>query len=130
SGFPGALKGETTGNPVRAELRDMAEPAVRMAARHGPLRILVVGGSLGAQALNTVVPRALARLDQANDGRPRVVHQAGEKHMEALQAAYAAVGVEAECTPFIADMAQAYADADLVICRAGAMTVAEIAAVG
>ncbi len=132
TGFPGALPGETTGNPVRAELARVPAPAVRFAGRTGPLRILVVGGSLGAQALNTVVPQALALLRERAPAAeaPQVVHQAGEQHIDALRAAYAQAGVTADCRAFIADMATAYGEADLVICRAGAMTVAEIAAVG
>ncbi|WP_267889209.1 UDP-N-acetylglucosamine--N-acetylmuramyl-(pentapeptide) pyrophosphoryl-undecaprenol N-acetylglucosamine transferase, partial [Achromobacter xylosoxidans] len=96
--------------------------------RDGPLRLLVVGGSLGAQALNTAVPQALARLPQ--ERRPVVVHQAGEQHLPALQQAYAQAGVAADCRAFIDDMAGAMGDADLLICRAGAMTVSEVAAAG
>ncbi|MDX3904971.1 MAG: undecaprenyldiphospho-muramoylpentapeptide beta-N-acetylglucosaminyltransferase [Pigmentiphaga sp.] len=126
--FPGALPGELTGNPVRPEVAAVAPPAGRYASRTGPLRLLVVGGSLGAQALNTVVPQAIAALPAGE--RPEVVHQAGEKHIDALRAAYAEAGVDADCRAFIADMAEAYADADLVICRSGAMTVAEVCAAG
>lgn len=129
TGFPGVLpRGEMVGNPVRREVCDIARPEQRYAGRGGALHVLVVGGSLGAQALNTVVPQALALLPAAS--RPRVTHQAGEQHIEALRAGYAAVGVQAECLAFIDDMAGALAAADLVICRAGAMTVAEIAAAG
>jgi UDP-N-acetylglucosamine--N-acetylmuramyl-(pentapeptide) pyrophosphoryl-undecaprenol N-acetylglucosamine transferase len=125
--FPGALPGaEWTGNPVRREIAAIAEPETRYANREGPLRLLVVGGSLGAQALNECVPKALARLET----RPRVVHQSGAKHLEALRANYRAAGVEAELVPFIGDMARRYAAADLVICRAGAITVAELSAGG
>ncbi|PLZ01595.1 undecaprenyldiphospho-muramoylpentapeptide beta-N-acetylglucosaminyltransferase [Burkholderia sp. WAC0059] len=131
--FPDALPhAEWTGNPIREELAHVAEPAARYAAREGRLRLLVVGGSLGAAALNEVVPQALALL--APDARARVVHQAGAKHIDALRAHYAEAGLPAgddvQLVPFIDDMARAYAEADLVICRAGAMTVAEIAAVG
>lgn len=127
--FPEALeKAEWTGNPVRAEIAALAEPAERYGMRSGPLRVLVVGGSLGAQALNEALPRALAGMAPAE--RPRVVHQSGERHLEALRAGYAAAGVEGEVLAFIEDMAARYAEADLVICRAGAMTVAEIAAGG
>jgi UDP-N-acetylglucosamine--N-acetylmuramyl-(pentapeptide) pyrophosphoryl-undecaprenol N-acetylglucosamine transferase len=127
SAFPQALKGaEWTGNPVRGEIAALPQPAERYARRSGPLQLLVVGGSGGAQALNECVPRALALLD----ARPLVVHQSGEKHYAALRAAYAAAGVQGELTPFIDDMARRYAEADLVICRAGAMTVAELAAGG
>jgi UDP-N-acetylglucosamine--N-acetylmuramyl-(pentapeptide) pyrophosphoryl-undecaprenol N-acetylglucosamine transferase len=129
SGFPGVLpKGEAMGNPVRADLCALPDPATRYANRTGPLRVLVVGGSLGAQALNTTVPQALARLPQ--ESRPMVIHQAGEQHLPALQQAYAQAGVEADCRAFIDDMAGALGDADLVICRAGAMTVSEVAAAG
>ncbi|MEX3612595.1 MAG: undecaprenyldiphospho-muramoylpentapeptide beta-N-acetylglucosaminyltransferase [Burkholderia gladioli] len=131
--FPGALpKAEWTGNPIRDELAHCAPPAARYAARSGPLRLLVVGGSLGAAALNEVVPRALALLSP--ESRPQVVHQAGAKHIDVLRANYDAVGLApgqaVELLPFIDDMAAAYANADLVICRSGAMTVSEIAAVG
>ena len=125
--FPGALRGaEWTGNPVRREIAGIAPPESRFAGRGGPLRVLVVGGSLGAQALNETVPKALALLR----ARPRVVHQAGEKHLEALRANYAAAGVEGELVAFIDDMARRYAEADLVICRAGAVTIAELSAGG
>jgi UDP-N-acetylglucosamine--N-acetylmuramyl-(pentapeptide) pyrophosphoryl-undecaprenol N-acetylglucosamine transferase len=126
--FPNALEGEVTGNPVRPEVLAVPAPEQRFAGRSGALRVLVVGGSLGAQALNSTVPQALAKLPA--DRRPVVMHQAGEKHLEQLKAAYAAAGVEADCRAFIADMAAAYAEADLVICRSGAMTVAEVAAAG
>ncbi len=129
SGFPDVLdEAEWLGNPVRADITAVLPPAERYAGRTGPLRVLVVGGSLGAAALNETVPQALARLDPAV--RPIVVHQAGERQIEALRAAYARVQVEGELRPFIDDMAAAYADADLVICRAGALTVAELAAAG
>ncbi|PLQ01254.1 undecaprenyldiphospho-muramoylpentapeptide beta-N-acetylglucosaminyltransferase [Cupriavidus pauculus] len=127
--FPDALPGsEWTGNPVRAELAAIPEPASRYDHHTGPLRILVVGGSLGAAALNDVVPKALALLPEAT--RPVVKHQAGAKQIDQLRANYAAAGVAGETVPFIDDMAAAYADADLVICRAGAMTVSEVAAAG
>ncbi|MEW5771013.1 MAG: undecaprenyldiphospho-muramoylpentapeptide beta-N-acetylglucosaminyltransferase [Pseudomonadota bacterium] len=121
-------KGQWVGNPVRPEIAAVPAPAERLAGREGPLRLLVVGGSLGAQALNEQVPKALALLPAAQ--RPEVRHQAGTKHIEALRAHYAAAGVAAECLSFIDDMAAAYAWADAVICRAGALTVAEIAASG
>ncbi len=127
--FPGALEGaEWTGNPVRAEIAALPEPAARFAGRAGPLRLLVVGGSLGAQALNEALPKALGQI--VEPGRPRVVHQSGERHLEALRAGYAAAGVEGELVAFIDDMARRYAEADLVICRAGAITVAELSAGG
>lgn len=128
-GFPGVLKkGEWTGNPVRAEIAALPPPAQRYAAREGRLNVLVVGGSLGAQALNDAVPRALTLL--APQARPRVTHQSGAAQIDALRAAYAVAGLEAELVDFIDDMAARYAAADLVICRAGALTIAELAAAG
>ena len=127
--YPAALPGgEWVGNPLRAAFADVPPPDQRWAGRTGPLHVLVVGGSLGAQALNETVPQALALLPEG--ARPVVTHQSGAKHMQALQAAYAAAGVQAQLLPFIEDMASAYAAADLVICRAGASTVTELAAVG
>ncbi|MBX6391842.1 MAG: undecaprenyldiphospho-muramoylpentapeptide beta-N-acetylglucosaminyltransferase [Burkholderiales bacterium] len=127
--FPDALKKSVfVGNPVRDDIVAVPAPAERFAGRSGPLHLLVVGGSLGAQALNEVVPQALAQIPV--ERRPRVVHQAGTRHIEQLRANYAKVGVEAETVAFIDDMARAYAEADLVICRAGATTVAELAAAG
>lgn len=127
--FPGALdKAQWTGNPVRAEIAGVAAPRERFAGRSGPLRLLVVGGSLGAQALNDAVPKALALI--AATERPRVVHQSGEKNLAALRDSYAAAGVEGELVAFISDMAARYAEADLVICRAGALTVSELSAAG
>ena len=127
--FPGALKqAQWVGNPLRESFLRQPDPAQRFAGRSGPLKLLVVGGSLGAKALNDIVPRALALLPEG--ARPAVLHQSGAKQIEALRANYAAAGVQAELTPFIDDTAQAFADADVVICRAGASTVTEIAAVG
>jgi UDP-N-acetylglucosamine--N-acetylmuramyl-(pentapeptide) pyrophosphoryl-undecaprenol N-acetylglucosamine transferase len=127
--FPGALKSAVhTGNPVRPEIASIVPPNERYAGRSGPLRILVVGGSLGARALNEIVPRALALLPAA--ARPVVTHQSGAQHADALKAAYAAAGVLASTPAFIEDMAAAYSGADLVVCRAGATTVAELAAAG
>ena len=127
--FPDALKNaEWTGNPVRADIAAIAAPAQRYAGRSGPLRLLVVGGSLGAQALNEAVPKALALISE--DARPSVLHQAGEKNLAALKSNYQSSGVRGDLVAFIEDMARSYADADLVICRAGAMTVAELAAGG
>jgi len=127
--FPEALKNaEWTGNPVRADIAAIAEPAARYAGRSGPLRLLVVGGSLGAQALNEAVPKAL-RLMAAPE-RPSVTHQTGDKHLESVRLNYANAGVGGRFVAFIEDMARSYAEADLVICRAGAMTVAELAAGG
>jgi UDP-N-acetylglucosamine--N-acetylmuramyl-(pentapeptide) pyrophosphoryl-undecaprenol N-acetylglucosamine transferase len=127
--FPQALKGaEWTGNPVRAEIAAIPDPAGRYANRSGPLRLLVVGGSLGAQALNEAVPKALALISE--DVRPSVLHQAGEKNLAELKNNYQASGVRGDLVAFIEDMARGYAEADLVICRAGAMTVAELSAGG
>lgn len=127
--FPQAMpRAQWVGNPLRAAFLSQPDPAQRFAGRSGPLRLLVVGGSLGAHALNTVVPQALARIPAAQ--RPHVTHQAGEKHIDTLRANYAQAGVEATLTPFIDHTAEAFAQADLIVCRAGASTVTEIAAVG
>jgi UDP-N-acetylglucosamine--N-acetylmuramyl-(pentapeptide) pyrophosphoryl-undecaprenol N-acetylglucosamine transferase len=130
--FPGsfspAVHARTVGNPVRADIAALAEPAVRFAGRTGRTRLLVFGGSLGAQRLNSMVPQALAHLDPAR--RPEVRHQAGERGIDAARAAYEEHRVEAEVTPFIDDMASAYAWADVALCRAGAMTITELQAVG
>ena len=127
--FPDVMKqGVWIGNPLRAAFIGCADPQLRFAQRQGPLRVLVVGGSLGAKALNDVVPRALALIPEAL--RPVVLHQSGAQQIEALRANYAQCGIQAQLTPFIEDTAQAFADADLVICRAGASTVTELAAVG
>lgn len=129
AGFPGALQAAVmVGNPVRREFTTLAPAAERYAGRQGPLRLLVVGGSLGASILNETVPAALALL--APEERPLVTHQAGAQHIEALKLRYGDCGVQAECRAFIEDMAEAYAQADVVVCRAGAMTVAEVAAAG
>jgi UDP-N-acetylglucosamine--N-acetylmuramyl-(pentapeptide) pyrophosphoryl-undecaprenol N-acetylglucosamine transferase len=129
SAFPNVLnKGMWVGNPLRPNFLNKPAPAVRFAGRTGPLKIWVVGGSLGAQALNDIVPKALALIPVAQ--RPVVVHQSGAKQIDALRANYKQAGVQAELTPFIDDTAQAFADADLIICRSGASTVTEIAAVG
>jgi len=127
--FPDALPGaQLSGNPVRSEIAALAPPQARYAGRSGRIRLLVLGGSLGAQALNETVPQALALLDE--EARPEVTHQAGAKHIESLRAGYTACGVKGEALAFIDDMAQRYAEADLVICRAGALTVAELACAG
>jgi len=121
-------KAVVTGNPVRAEIEAIAPPAERFGGRLGPLRLLVVGGSLGAKVLNETLPKALQML--APGERPRVTHQTGEKHWEMVQAEYLARGVEAEVLPFIDDMPQRLAECDLVVCRAGAITVSELCAAG
>jgi UDP-N-acetylglucosamine--N-acetylmuramyl-(pentapeptide) pyrophosphoryl-undecaprenol N-acetylglucosamine transferase len=144
--FPGALAhSEWVGNPLRTEFLNVPGPQERFDGRTGPLKVLVVGGSLGAKALNTVVPQALALIPESE--RPIVTHQAGEKQIDELRANYVAAGigvamrvagqpqdakapVGVTITPFIDNTAQAFADADLVICRAGASTVTELAAVG
>jgi len=127
--FPDVLKRATwVGNPLRTAFLGQPEPAQRLGGRTGPLRLLVVGGSLGAKALNETVPRALALIPAGE--RPQVLHQSGAKQIDELRANYAAAGVQAELTPFIEDTASAYAQADLIVCRAGASTVTEIAAVG
>lgn len=130
--FPNAFrertKAEWTGNPVRADIAAIPPPEARFSGRTGRLRLLVLGGSQGARALNEVVPRALARLDEA--ARPEVTHQAGRAHEAALRERYAAAGVAANVVAFIDDMAASYAAADLMICRAGASTIAELAAAG
>jgi UDP-N-acetylglucosamine--N-acetylmuramyl-(pentapeptide) pyrophosphoryl-undecaprenol N-acetylglucosamine transferase len=123
--LPGA---QVVGNPVREAIRAVAEPAQRYAGRQGALNLLVVGGSLGAQALNTQVPAALALVLEKTALNIR--HQAGRSGVDAARAAYAAASVTAEVSAFIDDMAAAYAWADLVVCRAGALTVSELAAVG
>ena len=126
--FPPAFAARSIGNPVRRAIVAVPPPRDRAGARAGaPARLLVLGGSQGARALNETVPAAVARLPAAL--RPRIQHQAG-KTLEVARAAYAAAGVDAEMAPFIEDMAAAYANADLVIARAGALTIAELAAVG
>ena len=134
TGFPGVLgegrdpRVEWVGNPLRADIEAVPPPEQRFAGRSGPLRLLVIGGSLGALALNDVVPRALALMDLP--ARPIVTHQSGEKHIASLREAYASADIDAECVAFIDDMARRYAEADVVVCRSGATTVAELAAVG
>ena len=127
--FPNVFKkAQWVGNPLRVAFTQQPGPAERFAGRSGPLRLLVVGGSLGARALNEIVPQALALIPF--DRRPVVTHQSGAAQINALRANYAAADVEAECTPFIDDTASAFAEADIIVCRAGASTVTEIAAVG
>ncbi|TCV83019.1 undecaprenyldiphospho-muramoylpentapeptide beta-N-acetylglucosaminyltransferase [Sulfurirhabdus autotrophica] len=139
--FPGAFKGKVDkpllcarpetiwcGNPVRKEIAEITEPVKRFEGRTGKLRLLVVGGSLGATALNDVVPKAVALMPE--EKRPEIVHQAGAKHMDSLEANYVAAGVSAEVKTFIDDIASLYAWCDVVICRAGALTVSELTAAG
>ncbi len=120
--------GLVTGNPVRAEIESIAAPAVRYAGRSGPLKLLVVGGSLGAQVLNATVPAAVALL--APDARPQIVHQTGTSQLGAVRAAYAQAGIQAEVLPFIDNMAERLSACDLIVCRAGAVTVSELCAAG
>ncbi|MDP9083388.1 MAG: undecaprenyldiphospho-muramoylpentapeptide beta-N-acetylglucosaminyltransferase [Pseudomonadota bacterium] len=130
--FPGSfgpkVPARTIGNPVRADIAALAAPEARFAGREPKPRLLVIGGSLGAQRLNSVVPQALSLV--AAEIRPQVRHQAGEHGLQAARAAYMQARVEADVSPFISDMAGAYAWADLAVCRAGAMTVTELQAVG
>ncbi len=129
SGFPGVLKrAEWCGNPVRADIAALPEPKVRYAERSGKLNVLVVGGSLGAQALNEAMPQALALMSEQE--RPKVLHQTGKKNLEAVRQLYERAGVKADILPFLEDMAHQYAQADVLICRAGALTIAELAAAG
>jgi UDP-N-acetylglucosamine--N-acetylmuramyl-(pentapeptide) pyrophosphoryl-undecaprenol N-acetylglucosamine transferase len=129
SGFPGVLKNTLwCGNPVRADIASIPEPQARYASRSGKLNVLVVGGSLGAQALNESLPKALALM--SDEARPNVLHQTGKKHIESVRQLYAQAGVEADIRPYLEDMANQYAKADLVICRAGALTIAELAVAG
>jgi UDP-N-acetylglucosamine--N-acetylmuramyl-(pentapeptide) pyrophosphoryl-undecaprenol N-acetylglucosamine transferase len=132
-GFPANFgkavdKAVVTGNPVRAEILQLAAPQLRYATRTGPLQLLIVGGSLGAKVLNECLPAAMALIPPAQ--RPRITHQSGNQHIEALRAAYARHGIDAEVLAFIDDMPARYAAADLVICRAGAITVSELTAAG
>ena len=139
--FPGAFKGqkdkplpcgkaetEWCGNPVRGEIAALQKPDTRFAGRQERLRVLVVGGSLGAAALNEAVPQAMAMIPA--EQRPLIVHQSGARHIDALRANYLSASVEADCRPFIDNMAEQYGWADVVICRSGALTVAELAAAG
>jgi UDP-N-acetylglucosamine--N-acetylmuramyl-(pentapeptide) pyrophosphoryl-undecaprenol N-acetylglucosamine transferase len=126
--FAGKVKQTWIGNPVRADIGSIAAPATRYEARSGRLNLLVLGGSQGALALNTTVPAALQRMPAG--GRPVVTHQSGAAHIDTLRETYRAAGVEAELVPFIDNIAARYAKADVVICRAGASTIAELAAAG
>jgi UDP-N-acetylglucosamine--N-acetylmuramyl-(pentapeptide) pyrophosphoryl-undecaprenol N-acetylglucosamine transferase len=130
--FPGTFAPKAsvmhTGNPVRAVIAAVAEPKQRYAERSGPLRLFVVGGSLGAKALNETVPQAMARLPEAN--RPVLRHQTGQKHFDSARQAYDKAGVQGELLAYVDDMAAMYEWADLVICRSGALTVSELAAAG
>jgi len=132
-GFDGAAAhrtklGVVTGNPVRAEIEALAPPVERFAGRSGPLQVLVVGGSLGAKVLNETLPQALALLPA--EQRPRVTHQTGAAQLDLVLAAYATAGIDAEVLPFIDDMAGRLAACDVIVCRAGAVTVSELCAAG
>ena len=128
-GFPEVLpNGFWCGNPVRSNISALPEPGLRYANRSGVLKVLLVGGSLGAKALNEALPQALALLP--GKFRPEVIHQTGKQHLSSVQQLYKQAGVEADIRPFLDDIAANYADADLVICRAGALTIAELAAAG
>ncbi len=129
SGFPNVLpRAEWCGNPVRTSIASLPEPEQRYAQREGPLNLLVVGGSLGAKVINERMPKALAMI--APDVRPHALHQSGKQHYEATRTAYQEAGVEAMVAPFVDDMAFYFDQADLVVCRAGALTVSELAAAG
>jgi UDP-N-acetylglucosamine--N-acetylmuramyl-(pentapeptide) pyrophosphoryl-undecaprenol N-acetylglucosamine transferase len=129
SGFPKVLpEAEWCGNPVREDIAALPDPQQRYKARSGKLNVLVLGGSLGAQAINTCVPQALALLPE--ESRPDVLHQSGKRHLETVQATYQKAGIHADIRPFLDDMAFCYGQADVVVCRAGALTVAELAAAG
>jgi UDP-N-acetylglucosamine--N-acetylmuramyl-(pentapeptide) pyrophosphoryl-undecaprenol N-acetylglucosamine transferase len=128
SSFPRRVAAEQVGNPVRREIAALPPPVQRFENRKGPLRVFVVGGSQGAARLNAVLPAAFAMFDA--DHRPHIVHQAGERHVDAARELYAKHGVQADVRAFIDDMAEVYAWADLVVCRAGALTVSEVAAAG
>lgn len=131
-GFPGAFKAGrkvvTIGNPVRNEIENIPSPEQRMPTDRKPFRMLVLGGSLGARALNEIVPQALSLMDK--DVRPEVMHQTGDKHFQETKKLYESIGIQADLVPFVKDMAGVYSWADMVLCRAGALTVAELCAAG
>jgi UDP-N-acetylglucosamine--N-acetylmuramyl-(pentapeptide) pyrophosphoryl-undecaprenol N-acetylglucosamine transferase len=126
--FPAGVRCETVGNPVRRDIATLPPPSARYKDRDGPLRLLVLGGSQGALALNRAVPAALGKMAQSS--RPLVRHQTGERTLEIARESYRNHAIDAELLPFIEDMAAVYAWADLVVCRAGALTVAELSAAG
>jgi UDP-N-acetylglucosamine--N-acetylmuramyl-(pentapeptide) pyrophosphoryl-undecaprenol N-acetylglucosamine transferase len=121
-------RGVVTGNPVRTEIENLPTPLERFEHRSGPLRVLVVGGSLGASALNDALPKAIALLPQLE--RPQLTHQTGTAHHDKVRAAYAAANVDAEVLPFIDNMSERLALCDVIVCRAGAVTVSELCAAG
>ncbi|NQY51204.1 MAG: undecaprenyldiphospho-muramoylpentapeptide beta-N-acetylglucosaminyltransferase [Piscirickettsiaceae bacterium] len=126
--FPKNIDADWVGNPVRLSMENVVEPRQRLKDRTGPLRILVLGGSLGSSFLNTFMPVSLSLLDESQ--RPYIKHQCGEKHIGDCQRSYAEVNISADIVEFIDDMAASYSWADLVICRAGALTIAELSAIG
>lgn len=127
--FPAVFNGAvTTGNPVRQSICEITEPEQRLNNRQGRLRLLVIGGSLGAVKLNEIIPQAISKIDEGR--RPEVIHQTGLKNIESAKKLYKDAAVEAKVEAFIDDMPAVYEWADLVICRAGAMTVFELAAAG
>lgn len=126
--FPASRHAVAVGNPVRPEISDIAEPSLRLLGHEGPVRLLVLGGSLGAKALNELLPQAVALLEPME--RPQIRHQAGRERAEEAAQNYLRLGVEAEVTEFVEDMAAAYTWADLVVCRAGALTCSELMNVG
>jgi UDP-N-acetylglucosamine--N-acetylmuramyl-(pentapeptide) pyrophosphoryl-undecaprenol N-acetylglucosamine transferase len=126
--FPLSRKAEVTGNPVRAEIVDLEAPGTRFNGRGERRNLLVLGGSQGAQILNQILPQAMAKLSP--EQRPRIRHQAGRNKMDETLAAYQEMGVEAEVSAFLDDMAEAYGWADIVVCRSGALTISELAAAG
>ncbi|MDV6344990.1 undecaprenyldiphospho-muramoylpentapeptide beta-N-acetylglucosaminyltransferase [Nitrosomonas sp. Is37] len=132
-GFPASIKGKSekvqvTGNPVRDDILRLPVPEQRFAGRSGKLKLLVIGGSLGARILNTIIPKTLKLIPE--NERPWITHQAGKNNLDELQRNYAECGVEGNLVSFIEDMAASYAECDLVICRAGALTISELAVVG
>lgn len=131
-GFPNTFSKRknviTTGNPVRTEILALPDPEVRLSEHRLPLHLLVLGGSLGAAAINQLVPKALAKLPETE--RPLVIHQSGEKSYQETQTAYELLGLQADIRPFILKMDEAYGWADIVLCRAGALTIAELCAAG
>ncbi|HLB42605.1 MAG TPA: undecaprenyldiphospho-muramoylpentapeptide beta-N-acetylglucosaminyltransferase [Gammaproteobacteria bacterium] len=131
-GFPAVFQTRSNvmmvGNPIRSEIENLPPPSERLYARQAPCRLLVLGGSLGAQAINDILPKALSHLSL--DEQPGILHQTGKKHFDVTKQAYLSMGLQANLVPFIEDMAEAYRWADMVLCRAGALTVAELCAVG
>ncbi len=124
----GVRGGIVTGNPVRAEIEAIAPPAERMTGRYGPLKLLLVGGSLGAKVLNDTLPKALSLMSRSE--RPQVTHQTGEAHLPAVRSEYLRLGVDAELVPFIDNMAERLTDCEVIVCRAGAITVSELCVAG